>query len=55
MPPKLSDGMGLRTMAYRASVIGATFKVERRLARGTRVTCKLPDGAFASEIHVAKN
>jgi signal transduction histidine kinase len=46
MPPKIPGGMGLRTMAYRASVIGATFNVERQLSRGTRVTCKLPGGLF---------
>jgi signal transduction histidine kinase len=46
VPPKMPGGMGLRTMAYRASVIGANFKVERLLARGTRVTCTLPDGSF---------
>jgi signal transduction histidine kinase len=51
VPPKIPSGMGLRTMAYRASVIGATFKVERLLARGTRVTCKLPTGSFSSEMH----
>jgi len=54
-PPKMPGGMGLRTMAYRASVIGATFNVEREPSRGTRVTCKLPDGSFASEIHDTKS
>jgi len=49
--PKAPGGMGLRTMAYRASVIGASFNVERMLARGTRVTCKLPKGSFVSKIH----
>lgn len=44
-------GMGLRTMAHRASVIGATFNVERLLSCGTRVTCKLPVGSFASQTH----
>jgi signal transduction histidine kinase len=55
MPPKLPGGMGLRTMAYRASVIGAAFSVERELARGTRVICKLPAGSFISEIHDPKS
>jgi len=55
MPPKLPGGMGLRTMAYRASVIGATFKVERQLARGTRVCCQWPGGVLSSETHDAKN
>jgi signal transduction histidine kinase len=51
MPPKMPGGMGLRTMAYRASVIGANFKVERQLARGTRVVCKLPKDGNARETH----
>jgi signal transduction histidine kinase len=55
VPPKMPGGMGLRTMAYRASVIGATFNVERQLSRGTRVSCKLPDGSLVSENHVTKN
>jgi signal transduction histidine kinase len=55
MPSKLPVGMGLRTMAYRASVIGAAFSVERRLSHGTRVTCKLPTGRFAAEIHGTKS
>ncbi len=54
MPQEIPGGMGLRTMAYRASVIGATFNVERLLSRGTRVTCKLPNGSFASETHDTK-
>ena len=54
VPPKMPGGMGLRTMAHRASVIGATFSVERQLPRGTRVTCKLPEGSFASETHDTK-
>jgi len=55
VPPKMPGGMGLRTMAYRASVIGATFSVERELARGTRVICKLPNGSLASDAHDAEN
>jgi len=51
LPPKIPGGMGLRTMAYRASVIGATFRVERQVPCGTRVTCQLPVGSFASETH----
>jgi signal transduction histidine kinase len=53
--PPGGKGMGLRTMAYRASVIGATFHIERRSPRGTRVTCKLPDGSFSSDIHDTKD
>jgi signal transduction histidine kinase len=37
-----SDGMGLRIMAYRADMIGATFHIERLSSLpGTRVTCTL--------------
>jgi signal transduction histidine kinase len=54
VPPKMPAGMGLRTMAYRTSVIGATFKVERLLSRGTRVTCTLPAGSFISETYDKK-
>jgi signal transduction histidine kinase len=36
------DGMGLRIMAYRADMIGATFHIERlSTLSGTRVTCTL--------------
>jgi len=37
-----SEGMGLRIMAYRASMMGATFNIERLPESGTRVTCRLP-------------
>lgn len=36
-----SAGRGLRIMAYRASLIGATFKVERSRLKGTRASCAL--------------
>jgi len=36
------NGMGLRIMAYRASMIGATFNIGRLSARGTQVTCTVP-------------
>lgn len=41
--PALSEnvGMGMRTMNYRASLIGATFSIEPVAAGGTLVTCKL--------------
>jgi signal transduction histidine kinase len=42
-----NQGMGLRIMAYRASMIGAAFHIERLHARGTRVTCTLPATAEA--------
>ncbi|HEY3861911.1 MAG TPA: sensor histidine kinase [Verrucomicrobiae bacterium] len=50
MPAKIAGGMGLRTMAYRASVIGASFSVEPRQPAGTCVICKLP-----AQAHDAKN
>ena len=44
LPEKKPDGagMGLRNMAYRANLMGATFNLERLATRGTRVTCVLP-------------
>ena len=35
-------GIGLETMAYRARLIGATLRVQRRAPRGTRGTCVFP-------------
>ena len=55
LPPKIPGGMGLRTMAYRAGVIGAAFSVERQPSRGTRVTCKLPAAGLVSQTHDAKS
>jgi len=34
--------MGLRIMAHRARLIGATFEVSARDGGGTIVTCRLP-------------
>jgi len=49
------NGMGLRIMAYRASMIGATFNIERLLAHGTRVTCALPaNSVISTEAHDSK-
>jgi signal transduction histidine kinase len=53
--PPVGQGLGLRTMAYRASVIGATFRIERLSPRGTRVTCQLPQSSFSSTFHDAKS
>ena len=48
-------GMGLRIMAYRASVIGATFSIAKLPQRGTRVTCALPvEKEAAKELYAAK-
>jgi signal transduction histidine kinase len=51
------DGLGLRTMAYRASMIGATFNIERLSSLGgTRVTCTLAfNGVPGEKNHVTKN
>lgn len=50
------DGMGLRIMAYRAGMIGATFNIERLSAlSGTRVTCMLAAGGGRLDSHVKKD
>lgn len=49
------EGLGLRIMAYRAGMIGATFHIERLPDSGTRVTVKLPSNHAASKNHAAKN
>lgn len=36
------EGLGLRLMAYRADLIGATLHIDPQLTGGTRVTCTLP-------------
>ena len=36
------EGGGVRAMAYRADLIGATFTIERLGERGARVSCALP-------------
>jgi signal transduction histidine kinase len=45
LPPAApgKNGMGLHIMNYRAGMIGANLQVKRLPARGTRVTCILPD------------
>ncbi len=43
-----ANGMGLRIMAYRASMIGGTFEIESLPHHGTRVTCTLPAAAVTS-------
>jgi signal transduction histidine kinase len=48
-------GMGLRIMAYRADMIGATFDIERLPTSGTRITCTLPSGSAPNENHAKKN
>lgn len=39
---KPGDGMGLRTMQYRAQAMGAAVEVKPRAGGGTSVTCRLP-------------
>lgn len=39
---EMMRGMGMRTMAYRARVIGATLEIQERDGPGTRVWCELP-------------
>jgi signal transduction histidine kinase len=53
---RTGNGMGLRIMAYRAGMIGATFHIERLSSlTGTRVTCTLATGGGQLENHVKKN
>jgi len=42
------NGMGLRIMAYRASMIGGTFDIGRLPGSGTSVTCAVPAGAVVA-------
>jgi signal transduction histidine kinase len=44
-------GMGLRIMAYRAEMIGATLNIERLPTHGTRVTCNLPTNRLPRASH----
>jgi signal transduction histidine kinase len=39
---EVSDGMGLKTMNYRARTIGANLQVESSMALGTHVVCVIP-------------
>jgi signal transduction histidine kinase len=39
--PVPDEGTGLRIMRYRATSIGASFSVERRVTAGTVVTCTI--------------
>jgi signal transduction histidine kinase len=50
-----SAGMGLRIMAYRASMMGATFHIERLPESGTRVTCRLVANNSDPKTDGAKN
>jgi Signal transduction histidine kinase len=41
-PGQTGEGLGLRTMAYRASQIGGSFQVKRNPGGGMRVLCEFP-------------
>ncbi len=48
MPAVLpADGMGLRTMAYRAQIINGKLTVDAAPGGGTRVVCRVPLSAEA--------
>jgi signal transduction histidine kinase len=49
-----TQGMGLRIMAYRASMVGASFNVERMPTRGTRVTCVLNLTSGSADTYATK-
>ena len=57
LPEKIPDGagMGLRIMAYRADLIGATLSIERLSTRGTKVTCALSASGLLTNNNAAKN
>ena len=42
-----AEGMGLRTMRYRASVLGGALDIASGPGRGTKVTCSVPAAAGA--------
>ncbi len=47
VPPadqRRGDGLGLRIMEFRARMIHARFRIERRKSGGTRVSCRVPLG-----------
>jgi signal transduction histidine kinase len=37
-----AQGMGLRTIRYRAGMVPAYLQIESRLNRGTTITCTFP-------------
>jgi signal transduction histidine kinase len=55
LPENVPAGMGLRTMAYRAKVIGAAFKIERNPSGGTHVACRLPAGSYTLDADAKKD
>lgn len=53
--PPPDAGMGLRIMAYRASMIGATFHIERLPDTGTRVVVCMPKTRAVSTDRASKD
>jgi signal transduction histidine kinase len=49
-PIPANGGMGLRIMAHRAKVIGATFAIRRGHSGGTTVICAFPPSPRAGEV-----
>ena len=43
---KQSSGIGLQIMAYRASALHGSFKVERNGTVGSRIVCRIPVKAY---------
>ncbi len=43
-PNQVGDGVGLKTMRYRASVIGANLTISQVQSGGTLVTCRIGRG-----------
>lgn len=48
---RFTEGMGLRTMRYRAQTLGALLKITPRLCGGTIVSCQLPLDLHPSADH----
>jgi signal transduction histidine kinase len=50
LPPSgaRGHGLGLRIMAHRAAIVGASFAIGPSPGGGTLVTCRLPPSAFSS-------
>jgi signal transduction histidine kinase len=52
---RAKNGMGLRIMAYRAGLIGATFDIQNLPAGGSRAVCVLNPGLADEENHGTKD
>ncbi|MFN0079064.1 MAG: ATP-binding protein [Prosthecobacter sp.] len=49
--PDAGEGMGLRTMRYRAQALGAVLEIKPRAGGGTTVRCRLPVQTQLEEAH----